>query len=364
MNKPSDAPLAILLELTHRCPLRCAYCSNPLEMVKAREELPTEAWLQAIREAAELGMHQVHFSGGEPMARSDLDVLIRAASEAGLYTNLITSGMMINPQRLEQLSAAGLDHIQLSFQDLDEEGAEWVSGYAGGVAIKRRAAEQIIAAGFPLTLNFVMTRRNIPRLKEMLDYALELGVARCEVANVQYYGWGLANRAALLPTREQLESMTELVKQYREASRGRMVIDYVVPDYYARRPKACMGGWASHFINLMPDGALLPCHAAQTITSLTFPRFPETSIQEAWENSPAFAAYRGTDWMPEPCGGCEHKEVDFGGCRCQALALAGDAGATDPVCERSPLHQQVVNTALMESAAKNPPPLRLRGHNN
>jgi pyrroloquinoline quinone biosynthesis protein E len=360
MNKPLDAPLAVLLELTHRCPMRCAYCSNPTELVAGRAEMSTAQWQQVIAEAAELGMLQAHFSGGEPMARADLDLLIHTASLAGLYTNLITSGLMLNPQRLQQLKAAGLEHIQLSFQDLDEAGAEWVSGYRGGVAIKRRVADEIRAAGFPLTLNFVMTRRNAPRLKDMLDYAIEMGVGRCEVANVQYYGWGLANRAALLPTRAQLESMTKLVMQYREEQRGRMVIDYVVPDYYASKPKACMGGWASHFINVMPDGALLPCHAAQTIKHLDFPRFPASSLSEAWFESKAFAAYRGTDWMPAPCNGCERKEIDFGGCRCQALALAGDAAAADPVCERSPMHQYVVNAAFLESTADSVPPVQLR----
>jgi pyrroloquinoline quinone biosynthesis protein E len=364
MNKPLDAPLAVLLELTHRCPLRCAYCSNPTALLPARAELSTADWQQAIREAAALGMLQVHFSGGEPMARADLDSLIRTAHDAGLYTNLITSGLMIKPDRLARLKQAGLDHIQLSFQDLDEADAEWVSGYAGGVAAKKQAAEWIRAAGFPLTLNFVMTRRNTQRLQAMLDYALRMGVTRCEIANVQYYGWGLANRAALLPTREQLEAMTALVQDYRERYRGELVIDYVVPDYYARRPKACMGGWAQRFINLMPDGVMLPCHAAQTIEHLEFPRFPATSLHDAWFHSAAFAAYRGTDWMPEPCSSCERKEIDYGGCRCQALALAGSAATVDPVCERSPLHQYLVNTAFLESTADSPPPLRLRGHHS
>lgn len=346
--KPA-APLAMLMELTHRCPLRCAYCSNPLALTPTSAELPTAAWKAALDEAAQLGMLQVHFSGGEPMARADLIELVRHATARGLYSNLITSGLLLDAHKLAELVDAGLSHVQLSFQDLDEDGAQWVSGYAGGVAKKREVAERVLASGLALTLNFVMTRHNVSRLSAMLDYAESLGVGRVEVANTQYYGWGLKNRAALIPTREQLDEMNSLVAERRARCKGRMVIDYVIPDYYARRPKACMGGWGQRFINVMPDGSILPCHAAQTIGHLQFPRFPDSSLSAAWYEHPGFAAYRGTDWMPDPCGSCDHKEQDWGGCRCQALALAGDAGTLDPVCELSPQHVQVVNMAMRES---------------
>lgn len=346
-----DAPLAMLLELTHRCPLRCAYCSNPLALVGTAQELPTEAWQAALDQAAALGMLQVHFSGGEPMARPDLVTLVQHATERGLYSNLITSGVMLDAPRLAALVAAGLSHLQLSFQDMDEAGAYWVSGYRGGVAKKQAVAEAVLAAGLALTLNFVVTRHNAERLPSMLAYAAALGVGRVEIANTQYYGWGLKNRAALIPSRAQLETMNALVADWRERYKGRMVIDYVIPDYYANRPKACMGGWGQRFINLMPDGTILPCHAAQTLPHLSFPRFPDSSLAAAWYEHPSFAAYRGTDWMPDPCGSCEHKERDWGGCRCQALALAGEASQPDPTCHRSPHHAEVVALAERESQA-------------
>lgn len=352
-------PLAILLELTHRCPLRCAYCSNPLALSPASAELDTAQWQAILDEAAALGMLQVHFSGGEPMARADLPQLVAHARERGLYSNLITSGLLLDAAKLDTLLAAGLDHVQLSFQGLDEAVAESVSGFRGGVARKLAALALIQQRGLALTLNFVITRQNVHELDAMLAFAAAHGIARVEVANTQYYGWGLLNRAALLPTEAQLDAMTALVADWRVRTRGHMVIDYVIPDYYAQRPKACMSGWGQRFLNVMPDGTLLPCHAAQTLTHLEFPRFPASSLAAAWFESAAFAAYRGTAWLPDPCGGCDHRERDFGGCRCQALALAGDANTLDPVCSRSPLHEQVITMARREAAAE-PPPIRWR----
>ncbi|WP_024303983.1 pyrroloquinoline quinone biosynthesis protein PqqE [Pseudogulbenkiania sp. MAI-1] len=352
-------PLAVLLELTHRCPLRCAYCSNPLALTPASAELSTAEWCAILDEAAEMGMLQVHFSGGEPMARADLPELVAHASRVGLYSNLITSGVLLNEAKLAVLVEAGLNHVQLSFQGLDETHAEALSGFKGGVAKKQAALDLVQAAGLALTLNFVITRQNAHELDAMLRYAEEQGIARVEVANTQYYGWGLQNRAALIPSEAQLDAMTALVAEWRERVKGRMVIDYVIPDYYARRPKACMGGWAQRFLNVMPDGTLLPCHAAQTLTHLDFPRFPASTLTAAWFDSPAFAAYRGTAWMPEPCSGCDNKEKDWGGCRCQALALAGDANTLDPVCEHSPKHEHVVTLARRE-AQLGDVPLQLR----
>ncbi|GGP17732.1 pyrroloquinoline quinone biosynthesis protein PqqE [Silvimonas iriomotensis] len=350
MNDPAiDPPLAILLELTHRCPLRCAYCSNPLALTPRSQELSTAEWCAVLDQAADLGVLQIHFSGGEPMAREDLPALVSHASSVGLYSNLITSGVLLDDARLGALVDAGLSHVQLSFQGLDDVVADALSGFKGGAARKCEALARVQAAGLALTLNFVVTRQNAGQLEAMLQYAEAQGIARVEVANTQYYGWALQNRAALMPTETQLEQMGHLVDTWRERTKGRMVIDYVMPDYYGRRPKACMGGWARRFLNVMPDGTIVPCHAAQTLKHLEFPRFPASTLASAWFESPAFSAYRGTDWMPEPCRSCEAKERDWGGCRCQALALAGNAATLDPVCEFSPKHQEMVMLARRES---------------
>ncbi|GGP25039.1 pyrroloquinoline quinone biosynthesis protein PqqE [Silvimonas amylolytica] len=348
-DRTIDQPLAILLELTHRCPLRCAYCSNPLALTPRAHELSTADWCAVLDQAAELGVLQIHFSGGEPMAREDLPELVSHATRVGLYSNLITSGVLLDDARLGELVDAGLSHVQLSFQGLDEVTADALSGFRGGAARKCEALARVKAAGLALTLNFVVTRQNAGQLDAILRYADEQGIARVEVANTQYYGWALQNRAALMPSLIQLEQMSQLVEAWREKTRGRMVIDYVMPDYYGRRPKACMGGWARRFLNVMPDGTIVPCHAAQTLKHLEFPRFPASTLASAWFESPAFSAYRGTDWMPEPCRSCDAKEKDWGGCRCQALALAGDAGTLDPVCEFSPKHEEMVMLALRES---------------
>jgi PqqA peptide cyclase len=345
-------PLAILAELTHRCPLQCPYCSNPLELVAARNELSTEAWQKLIDEAAALGILQIHFSGGEPGVRRDLETLVRHAAQAGLYSNLITSGMALDRQRLTALAEAGLDHVQLSFQDSDGPTAERIAHSRGAQARKLTFAGWVREAGLPLTVNAVVHRQNLDRLPEMIELALNLGAGRIEIAHVQYYGWALLNRRALMPTRAQLEQATRIAEEARQSLAGRLVIDYVPPDYYARRPKACMGGWGRQFINISPDGRALPCHAAETITDLEFDRVTERPLAEIWASSYAFQRFRGTEWMPEPCQSCDRREIDWGGCRCQAMALTGRADKTDPACALSPDHEIITDLATADAAAQ------------
>jgi PqqA peptide cyclase len=333
-----EPPLALLAELTHRCPLRCPYCSNPLELVRASAELDTATWKRVLGEAAALGVLQVHFSGGEPLARRDLLDLVGHAAELGLYSNLITSGIGLDAERLATLVAAGLEHVQLSVQDSDAVSGDRIAGFAGAQEIKRRAARLVREAGLPLTVNAVMHRQNLERLGEIIELATGYGADRLEVAHAQYYGWALRNRAALLPSRAQLDAATAIVEAARARLAGVMTIDYVLPDYHAHRPKACMGGWGRRFINITPAGRALPCHAAETLPGMEFPSVSEMSLSEAWYGSAAFARFRGTAWMPEPCRSCGRREIDWGGCRCQAFALTGDAGRTDPVCALSPDH--------------------------
>jgi pyrroloquinoline quinone biosynthesis protein E len=341
-----EPPMALLAELTHRCPLRCPYCSNPLELSRASAELDTATWCRVFDEAAALGVLQVHFSGGEPLVRRDLVELVAHAAKAGLYVNLITSGIGLDAHRLARLVKAGLEHVQVSLQDSDPPMGDRIAGLAGAQQAKREAAALVCAAGLPLTVNAVVHRQNLEHLEDIVDLAVSLGAERLEVAHVQYYGWALANRAALLPSREQLDKATATVDAARARLAGRLVIDYVVPDYYAHRPKACMGGWARRFLNVTPAGKVLPCHAAETLPSLHFPTVAEASLSEIWYHSAAFERFRGTSWMPEPCRSCERREIDWGGCRCQAFALTGDATRTDPACALSP------NRALLAEASR------------
>jgi len=335
-------PIAMLAELTHRCPLSCPYCSNPLEMAAKDSELDTETWEDVFRQAAAMGVLQLHLSGGEPASRRDLEGLTRAARDAGLYTNLITSAIGLTPRRLDTLEEAGLDHIQLSLQGTNPELADRIGGYRGGFERKMLAAQEIAKRGIPLTLNAVMHRQNLDDLDRTIEMAVELGARRLEVACVQFHGWATKNVAALLPTREQTEIAKDKVAEASKRLRGVLAFDFVPPDYYADYPKSCMGGWGSAGLNVAPDGTVLPCHAAQSIPHLQFENVRNTALEAIWYDSAAFNAYRGTDWLPEPCQSCERKDVDFGGCRCQALAIAGDAGATDPVCVKSPDHHRVV----------------------
>ncbi|MCF3948815.1 pyrroloquinoline quinone biosynthesis protein PqqE [Acidiphilium sp. AL] len=346
-----EPPLAMLMELTHRCPLKCPYCSNPLALDRARDELDTATWKRVISEAASLGVLQVHFSGGEPMVRNDLPDLVRHARAEGLYTNLITSAVLLNASRMAVLAEAGLDHVQISFQGAEQKIADHVAGFRDAHAKKLAAVRRVREAGLALTLNAVMHRQNLRQLTEMIGLAVEVGAQRIEIAHVQYYGWALKNRAALIPTRAQLAEATAIVEAARTRLAGKLTIDYVVPDYYASRPKACMGGWARRFFNITPSGKMLPCHAAESLTHLIFERVTERGVADIWASSPAFEAYRGTAWMAPPCQGCARAEIDWGGCRCQALALAGDAAATDPACGLSPHHEAMVALAEAESAA-------------
>ena len=331
-------PMALLAELTHRCPLSCFYCSNPLALEGRSSELSTDEWRRVLTEAAELGILQVHFSGGEPMARRDLPALVGHAASLQLYTNLITSGVLLTDVAMAALLEAKVDHIQLSFQDSVADSGDHIGGYRGGHQKKWAAAQRITAAGLPLTLNFVIHRLNVDRVSDMIAMSETLGAARIEIAHTQYYGWALRNRSGLLPSRVQLDHATQVVAAARARLKGRLTIDYVVPDYYASRPKACMGGWGRRFMNVSPSGKALPCHAAETLPGLVFPSVREQSLANIWNASPAFQRFRGTDWMPEPCRSCERREVDWGGCRCQAFALLGDSGATDPACAKSADH--------------------------
>lgn len=352
-------PWGLLAELTHRCPLACPYCSNPLDLVDKSEELDTASWLKLLAEAAALGVRQVHLSGGEPTARADIVEITDACRRLGLYSNLITSGVGAARSKLAALAAAGLDHVQLSLQGTDEEEADHIGGLAGGHRAKLAFAREVTALGLPLTLNAVIHRGNIHRTQDFIDLALAFGARRLEVAHAQYYGWGLANRAALMPSRAEALASIRTAEAARAALAGRLAIDLVVPDYFARYPKACCGGWARRMISVTPTGTVLPCHAAETIPGLVFHSCRERSLGEIW-SSPAFAAFRGTDWMQEPCRSCARKDKDFGGCRCQALALTGDAAATDPACSLSPLHGRVAALATDESAAPPPPYLPRR----
>jgi PqqA peptide cyclase len=350
--KPLHNPLGLLAELTHRCPLGCPYCSNPLEMDRRENELDAATWARVFREAAALGVLQVHLSGGEPAARRDLVDVMAAARAAGLYTNLITSAVGVTDQRFHELVDAGLDHVQISIQDSEPKSADLIAGYGGAYARKRALAAVVVARKLPLTINVVIHRANISRIDELVDMALDMGASRVEIAHVQYYGWALRNRAALMPTRRQVEEAVGRIEPLRKQHHGRIVIDAVVPDYYARFPKPCVGGWGRRSLNVTPAGRVLPCHAAESIPGLEFWSVKDRSLREIWERNPAFNAFRGTSFLPQPCQTCERREIDFGGCRCQAFALTGDARGTDPVCHLSPHHHLVdEQAAIQEDAA-------------
>ena len=345
-------PIGILAELTHRCTLQCAYCSNPLELLKADRELTTEQWVRIFEEAADLGILQVHISGGEPVLRRDLPELIAVLARRGVYSNLITAGVGVDAAMVERLQRAGLDHVQISFQGARAETTERIGRLRGAHERKLAAARAVRAAGLPLTVNAPIHRHNIEEVELFIDLALDLGAERLEIANVQYYGWALLNRAALMPSREAVERQIALVEAAREALRGVLAIDFVAPDYYARFPKACMGGWARDAFMITPDGTAMPCHGAASIPHLRFDKASETPLADIWARSPAFEAYRGTGWMKDPCRTCARREIDFGGCRCQAMALAGDASATDPACSLSPLHRRIEDVADAEAAGE------------
>ena len=349
MPPPPAPPIGLLVELTHRCPLGCLYCSNPVALERPGAELDGETWKRVFSEAAALGALHVHLSGGEPTARRDIVDLTRHASQSGLYTNLITSGIGVNETRTGELVDAGLDHAQLSFQGADKETNDRLGHYKGAWERKRAFAGYVTKAGVPLTINAVIHRSNIHQVAAIIDLAVELGARRLEVAHTQYYGWALANRAALMPSKAQVDESIAIVQAARERLKGELVIDLVVPDYYARYPKPCAGGWGRVAINVSPTGKALPCHAAESIPGLEFWNVRDHSLSEIWHSNPAFNAFRGTDWMPELCKSCDRREIDWGGCRCQALALTGDARNTDPACHKSPDHERIAAMATAES---------------
>jgi PqqA peptide cyclase len=330
----SGPPLALIAELTHRCPLHCVYCSNPRELTARSQELPSHVWSRIFSEAAQAGALQLDLTGGEPLARPDLAQLIESARAAGLYVNLISSGLPLEERRLDELVAAGLDHFQLSFQGAREDSANEFAG-ATAYAQKRKVLGWLKSRRIAVTLNFVVHRNNLEQLAEMVEIAERSSASRIEFAHVQYYGWAFANRDSLLPTREQLMQSLEFFKQAEERLRGRIKVEYVVPDYYAKFPKPCMGGWGQKAMLITPGGDAMPCHAAGVIPNLRFDNVKEKSVKEIWESSEAFQRFRGEDWMQEPCKTCERRTQDFGGCRCQAMLLAGDAALTDPVCSLS-----------------------------
>ncbi len=343
-------PLGLLAELTHRCPLQCPYCSNPLTLERAGVELPTEVWLDVLEQAAKLGVLQLHLSGGEPTLRRDLEEIVALAAKVGLYASLITAGVLLTRERLERLAALGLDHVQVSVQDAEPGNADRIARYADSHARKLQVAHWVHALKLPLTINAPVHRQNLSNLPAIIDLAVNVGAQRLEVAHVQYYGWALKNRQALMPTRRQVLDSVELVERARERLRGVLVIDFVVPDYYARRPKPCMGGWGRGSINITPSGKALPCHAAETIPGLVFDNVRDKRLADIWLHSDAFQRFRGTDWMPQPCRSCELRAVDWGGCRCQALAFGGDAGLTDPACAKSALHAAFTQIAEEEAS--------------
>ena len=347
-----DRPFGLLAELTYACPLHCPYCSNPLNLGGYREELTTAEWRRVLAEARELGVLQLHLSGGEPLKRRNLVEITRTASEMGLYTNLITSALGLSSRRAEQLRSAGLDHVQISIQADEPALSDRIAG-TPSFGRKLAAARLVKELGWPLTLNVVLHRHNINRVGRILDLAEELGADRIELANTQYYGWAWRNRDALLPNRAQLERAEAVVRAAHARLKGQMEIIYVVPDYYGRYPKPCMGGWGRRQLTVVPNGDTLPCPTAHT---LPLPRASvrEHSLAWIWEHSPLFQSFRGTDWMPDPCRSCDRRDLDFGGCRCQAFLLTGNAARTDPVCHLSPDHEIVAKAVRIANEVEWP----------
>ena len=334
-------PYTLVAELTHRCPLACAYCSNPLALVGRASELDTETWCRIVVEAEALGVVQLHLTGGEPLLRDDLEAIVEAARAVGHYTHLVTSGVPLERDRLVRLQACGLDAVQLSIQDVEAAAADRIT-HARVSEPKLAVARWLGELGLPLTINVVLHRGNIGRVEALIAMAERLGAHRLELANTQYLGWALVNRAMLLPTAEEVDRAREVARAARDRLRGVMEIAFVLPDYLRGVPKACMDGWGRRFIVVTPDGRVQPCHLAQTIGGLALPTVHDGPLAAIWHGAPAFEAFRGEEWMPEPCRSCDRRHIDFGGCRCQAYALTGDAAATDPACVLAPTHSLVV----------------------
>ena len=342
-------PLWLLAELTYACPLQCPYCSNPLDYPEHGKELDTAEWKRVLSEARALGALQLGLSGGEPLVRRDLEEIAAHARELGYYTNLITSGLGMDAARVAALKAAGVDHIQISFQSTGRELNDYIAG-TPAYAHKLDMARAVKANGFPMVLCFVIYRDNIGELERMLQLAHELGADYVELATVQYYGWALANRERLLPTLDQVRQAERVANAWQQRAAQQMKIYFVVPDYYEQRPKPCMNGWGAVFMTVTPDGSVLPCHAARQLPGFTFPNVRNGDLRSAWFDSEAFNRFRGNAWMKEPCRSCDEQDRDFGGCRCQAFQFTGDAANTDPVCAKSPL-RPVVDAAIAQAAA-------------
>jgi pyrroloquinoline quinone biosynthesis protein E len=348
-------PLWLLLELTYRCPLHCAFCYNPTDFARSGPELDTGEWIRVLREARAQGAVQLGLSGGEPLAREDLETLVAAAHELGFYINLITSGVGLNETRIRDLKQAGLDHIQLSFQDSTRQMNDFLSS-TRTFELKSKVAALIKQYDYPMVLNVVLHRLNIDHVEEILEMAQRMGADYVELANTQFYGWAWHNREQLMPSRAQVERAEEVTRRYRERTEaGRaMRIFFVVPDYFERRPKPCMNGMGSIFLTVTPDGTALPCHAARMLPGLSFPNVKSASIEHIWFESQAFNHFRGYDWMQEPCRSCPEKTRDFGGCRCQAYLLTGDAANADPVCDLSPHHHLVTEATARADQVRAP----------
>jgi PqqA peptide cyclase len=357
-------PLWLLAEITYRCPLHCAFCYNPVDFAKTGvgQEISTEDWLKVLREARATGSVQCGFSGGEPLMRDDLEILVAEAHRLGYYTNLLTSGVGLTEERAKTLKAAGLDHIQLSFQDSTRELNDFLS-HTRTFDLKQKVAHTIKAHGWPMVMNCVIHRLNIDYIDQIIRMAVELGAEYLELANSQYYSWALLNRDQLLPSREQLLRAERITNEFREKLGDRIRIFFVVPDYYENRPKKCMNGWGNVFLTVTPDGTALPCHTAKMLPGLSFPNVREMGVREIWYESEGFNHYRGTGWMKEPCSSCPEKEKDYGGCRCQAYMLAQDPDAADPVCDKSPSHGVVLEAVARAQQQGNgaaPQPLIFR----
>ena len=335
-------PLWLNAELTYRCPLHCVYCYNPVDYTAYGEELSTEEWVRVLREGRELGATQLGFSGGEPLVRDDLEVLVAEARRLGYYSNLITSGVGLNERRIAAFKEGGLDHIQVSFQDSTREMNDFLSS-TRTFDLKRRVARLVKQYDYPMVLNVVLHRLNIDHVEQILELAVELEAEYVELANTQYYGWAYLNRDRLLPSREQVQRAEAVTNRFRSRIGNKMKIYFVVPDYHANRPKACMNGWGSVFLNLTADGIALPCHEARMLPGMDFPSVREHDLRWIWHDSPAFNRYRGDEWMKEPCRSCPEKAIDYGGCRCQAFLLTGDPANADPVCDKSPQHPLITH---------------------
>jgi len=354
-----ERPYTLVAELTYRCPLKCVYCSNPLALEQHRGEIDTATWTRILGEAEALGVVQVNLTGGEPLVRDDLETIVAASRDRQLYTNLITSGVPLTRERLARLKDAGLDAVQISLQDTTPARSQDIAG-VDRFADKLDAVSWTRELGLPLTLNVVLHRDNVDRAAEFITWAEHLGADRVELANTQYLGWALANRSRLLPTREKLERARAVANEARARLRGKMEVLFVLPDYYADRPRPCMDGWGRRFIVVSPDGLALPCHAAHTLPGLTFPNLRAQSLELAWHEADAFQHFRGEEWMPEPCRTCDQRLVDFGGCRCQAFHLLGDAAATDPACSLSPRHDVIVRVRGEAETETSTSPFRYR----